>query len=96
VVRHIFQACPVWHQASYSPEYIIPTQQISILICYIYSHACTSLIISFFTLTFPASRNFTNKSKTLPTISWNILTIFLISIQYTSARSSTRCLVQMS
>jgi hypothetical protein len=36
VVRHIFQACPVWiytqsniTQASYSPEYITPTQQIS-------------------------------------------------------------------
>jgi hypothetical protein len=34
--RHIFQACPVWiytqsitSQASYSPEYITPTQQIS-------------------------------------------------------------------
>jgi hypothetical protein len=34
VVRHIFQACPVWiytqsnlpSQASYSPEYITPTQ----------------------------------------------------------------------
>ena len=39
VVRHIFQACPVWiytqsniTQASYSPEYITPTQQISLLI----------------------------------------------------------------
>ena len=37
VARHIFQACPVWlytqsniTQASYSPEYITPTQQISI------------------------------------------------------------------
>ena len=36
MVRHIFQACPVWiytqsniTQASYSPEYITPTQQIS-------------------------------------------------------------------
>ena len=36
VVRHIFQACPMWiytqsniTQASYSPEYITPTQQIS-------------------------------------------------------------------
>jgi hypothetical protein len=36
VARHIFQACPVWiytqsniTQASYSPEYIAPTQQIS-------------------------------------------------------------------
>jgi hypothetical protein len=36
VARHIFQACPVWiytqsniTQASYSPEYITPTQQIS-------------------------------------------------------------------
>jgi hypothetical protein len=35
VARHIFQACPVWiytqsniTQASYSPEYITPTQQI--------------------------------------------------------------------
>jgi hypothetical protein len=35
VARHIFQACPVWiytqsniAQASYSPEYITPTQQI--------------------------------------------------------------------
>jgi hypothetical protein len=35
MVRHIFQACPVWiytqsniTQASYSPEYITPTQQI--------------------------------------------------------------------
>ena len=34
VARHIFQACPVWihtqsniTQASYSPEYITPTQQ---------------------------------------------------------------------
>jgi hypothetical protein len=33
VVRHIFQACPVWislrvtSQASYSPEYITPTQK---------------------------------------------------------------------
>jgi hypothetical protein len=34
VVRHIFQACPVWiytqsniTQASYSPEYITPTQK---------------------------------------------------------------------
>ena len=39
VARHIFQACPVWiytqsniTQASYSPEYITPTQQISSLI----------------------------------------------------------------
>jgi hypothetical protein len=39
VARHIFQACPVWiytqsniTQASYSPEYITPTQQISQLI----------------------------------------------------------------
>jgi hypothetical protein len=37
VARHIFQACLVWiysqsniTQASYSPEYITPTQQISI------------------------------------------------------------------
>jgi hypothetical protein len=36
VARHIFQACPVWiytqsniTQASYSPEYITPTKQIS-------------------------------------------------------------------
>ena len=36
VARHIFQACPVWiytqsniTQASYSAEYITPTQQIS-------------------------------------------------------------------
>jgi hypothetical protein len=36
VARHIFQACPVWiytqsniTQASYSPEFITPTQQIS-------------------------------------------------------------------
>ena len=36
VARHIFQACAVWiytqsniTQASYSPEYITPTQQIS-------------------------------------------------------------------
>jgi hypothetical protein len=36
VARHIFQACPVWiytqsniTQASYSPEYITPTQQIT-------------------------------------------------------------------
>jgi hypothetical protein len=36
VARHIFQACPVWiytqsniTQASYSPEYITPTQQTS-------------------------------------------------------------------
>jgi hypothetical protein len=36
VARHIFQACPVWiytqsniTQASYSPEYITPTQQMS-------------------------------------------------------------------
>ena len=40
VARHIFQACPVWisgcgytlrvtSQASYSPEYITPTQKIS-------------------------------------------------------------------
>ena len=36
MVRHIFQACPVWvytqsniTQASYSPEYIAPTQPIS-------------------------------------------------------------------
>jgi hypothetical protein len=35
VARHIFQACPVWYtlrvtsQASYSPEYITPTQHIS-------------------------------------------------------------------
>jgi hypothetical protein len=36
VARHIFQACPVWGytqsnitQASYSPEYITPTPQIS-------------------------------------------------------------------
>jgi hypothetical protein len=36
VARHVFQACPVWiytqsniTQASYSPEYITPTQQIS-------------------------------------------------------------------
>ena len=36
VARHIFQACPFWvytqsniTQASYSPEYITPTQQIS-------------------------------------------------------------------
>jgi hypothetical protein len=36
VARHIFQACQVWiytqsniTQASYSPEYITPTQQIS-------------------------------------------------------------------
>jgi hypothetical protein len=35
VARHIFQACPVWMytqsnitQASYSPEYITPTQRI--------------------------------------------------------------------
>jgi hypothetical protein len=35
VARHIFRACPVWiytqsniTQASYSPEYITPTQQI--------------------------------------------------------------------
>jgi hypothetical protein len=32
VIRHIFQACPVWtlrvtSQASYSPEYITPTQK---------------------------------------------------------------------
>jgi hypothetical protein len=34
VARHIFQACPVWiytqsniTQASYSPKYITPTQQ---------------------------------------------------------------------
>ena len=39
VARHIFQACPVWiytqsniTQASYSPEYITPTQQISIVL----------------------------------------------------------------
>jgi hypothetical protein len=39
VARHIFQACPVWiytqsniTQASYSPEYITPTQQISSLL----------------------------------------------------------------
>jgi hypothetical protein len=38
VVRHIFQACPVWiytqsniTQASYSPEYITPTQQMTCL-----------------------------------------------------------------
>jgi hypothetical protein len=38
VARHIFQACPVWiytqsniTQASYLPEYITPTQQISSL-----------------------------------------------------------------
>jgi hypothetical protein len=39
VARHIFQACPVWiytqsnitrAQASNSPEYITPTQQISL------------------------------------------------------------------
>ena len=36
VARHIFQACPVWiytqsniTQASYSPEYITPKQQIT-------------------------------------------------------------------
>jgi hypothetical protein len=36
VARHIFQPCPVWiytqgniTQASYSPEYITPTQQIT-------------------------------------------------------------------
>jgi hypothetical protein len=36
VARHIFQACPVWKytqsitsQASYSPEYTTPSQQIS-------------------------------------------------------------------
>ena len=36
VARHVFRACPVWiytqsniTQASYSPEYITPTQQIS-------------------------------------------------------------------
>jgi hypothetical protein len=41
VTRHIFQACPVWvytqsniTQASYSPEYITPTQQISWLLDY--------------------------------------------------------------
>jgi hypothetical protein len=40
VARHIFQACPVWiytqsniTQASYSPEYITPTQQISLDLC---------------------------------------------------------------
>jgi hypothetical protein len=40
VTRHIFQACPVWiytqsniTQASYSPEYITPTQQISLDLC---------------------------------------------------------------
>jgi hypothetical protein len=41
VARHIFQASPVWiytqsniTQASYSPEYITPTQQISWQFCY--------------------------------------------------------------
>jgi hypothetical protein len=41
VARHIFQACPVWiytqsniTQASYSPEYITPTQQFSRLLDY--------------------------------------------------------------
>jgi hypothetical protein len=43
VARHIFQACPVWIYtqsnitqalASYSPEYITPTQQISWLLDY--------------------------------------------------------------
>jgi hypothetical protein len=41
VARHIFQACLVWiytqsniTQASYSPEYITPTQQISRLLDY--------------------------------------------------------------
>jgi hypothetical protein len=46
VATHIFQACPVWiytqsniTQASYSPEYITPTQQISdiLLFCRDYS-----------------------------------------------------------
>jgi hypothetical protein len=47
VARHIFQACPVWvytqshiTQASYSPEYITPTQQIS---CYKLFTACSKL-----------------------------------------------------
>jgi hypothetical protein len=38
MARHIFQACPVWiytqsniTQASYSPEYITPTQQITFI-----------------------------------------------------------------
>ena len=41
VARHIFQACPVWiytqsniTQAFYSPEYITPTQQISVSYCH--------------------------------------------------------------
>ena len=47
--RHIFQACPVWiyiqsniTQASYSPEYITPTQQISssILLMISCMHGC--------------------------------------------------------
>ena len=49
VARHIFQACPVWiytqsniTQASYSPEYITPKQQISSLI----SSARTKLLTS--------------------------------------------------
>ena len=44
VARHIFQACPVWiytqsniTQASYSLEYIIPTQQISRQILFPYN-----------------------------------------------------------
>jgi hypothetical protein len=45
VARHIFQACLVWiytqsniTQASYSPEYITPTQQISKLDIYFHNH----------------------------------------------------------
>jgi hypothetical protein len=44
VARHIFQACPVWiytqsniTQASYSPEYITPTQQILYFLLHIFN-----------------------------------------------------------
>jgi hypothetical protein len=51
VARHIFQTCPVWiytqsniTQASYSPEYITPTQQISCRGCYHWEKKVKSIL----------------------------------------------------
>jgi hypothetical protein len=50
VARHMFQACPVWiytqsniTQASYSPEYITPKQQITYRLLYFTSQEMSKM-----------------------------------------------------
>jgi hypothetical protein len=53
VARHIFQACPVWiytqsniTQASYSPEYITPTQQIVLELSTTWNKQCEHILLT--------------------------------------------------